>query len=318
MREIIIEKNDSGQRLDRFLNKYLPKATGSFLQKMIRTKKIKCNKKRAKENQILMTGDRIQIYLYEEILLPLEKEPQLRKSKIPLSIVYEDEDIAVIDKAPGVLTHAATPRDYGKNIVDAFVDLLISRGTYKPQGEQSFRPALANRLDYDTGGLLIGLKNHQSAMKINQALTAGSIEKYYLCYCEGRIDDDLVIDASLEKTGKRMKVSAVGKKAITRVHPLYWGKDYTYAQLMLETGRYHQIRAHMASIGHPLIGDERYGRGRGSLGKTGTFRGQLLLSYALFFKEIEDLPQLKDLWVESFQKKTFEEIRDRLNENRKG
>ena len=313
MREIVIGENDSGQRLDRFLSKYLPGASGSFLQKMIRTKKIKCRGKRAAADQILLTGDRIQFYLYEETLSSLEKNQSIPKSKIKLSIVYEDEDIAVIDKPPGLLTHAATPRDYGNTVVDAFVDLMIQRDCYHPRLENSFKPSLANRLDYDTGGLLIGLKNHRSAMAVNKALAAGSVEKYYLCYCEGKLDKDRFINLKLEKFGKEMKVSEGGKRALTWVHPLFIGKGFTYAEIFLETGRYHQIRAHMASIGHPLLGDERYGKGRGLLGKTGSFRGQLLLSSRLCFREVEGLNRLNGLVCESLQIHQFENLRDSLN-----
>lgn len=312
MREITIGENDSGQRLDRFLDKYLPKASSSFLQKMIRTKKIKCNKKRAKPSQMIKEGDRIQFYLYEEVLRPLEEDKKIPKSKISLSIVYEDDDIAVIDKPAGLLSHAATARDYGHNVVDAFVDLMIAKDEYQPRQEHSFKPALANRLDYNTAGLLIGLKNHRAAMAINQALASGKIQKYYLCYCAGKLDGEKTIDSELEKSGKTMKLSKNGKRAITRVSPIYVSKDFSYAEILLVTGRYHQIRAHMASIGHPLLGDKRYGKGEEFSGKTGPFKGQLLLSSKLHFLEVEGFPQLEDLTVESLQIQKFENIRHSL------
>lgn len=310
MREITIGPNDGDQRLDRFLSKYLPKASSSFLQKQIRKKKIKINRKRAQPDQNLNVGDLIQFYLYEEVLQPLEEEDRPARSRIKLSILYEDEDICIIDKPAGLLSHAAKKRDYGNNMVDALEAYLIDKGDYVPRLEHSFRPALANRLDFNTEGLVIGLKSHQAALAVNQALQEGKIDKYYLAYCHGRLEGNFAIDKSLVKSGQTMKISKDGQTAVTEIEVLESQSDWSYIRLCLKTGRYHQIRAHLASIGHPLIGDRRYGPAGGS-----HFDHQLLLSSALVFHEIEGLESLSGLKIYSRKREKFDRLREEVEQS---
>lgn len=284
MRFLKIGENDDQQRLDRYLGKILPNAPRSMLHKMIRTKKIKVNRKTARAEQVLSQGDEVEIYLYEEVLHPFEKKHIAKSSRLSLSYVYEDENIALIDKEAGVLVHAASAKDYGNNIVDAFVDELIARGEYVPRREMSFRPSLANRLDYNTAGLVIGLKNHHASLTIHEALRSGRIKKIYRAYCFGEVAEPVTIRFRLKKQNQTMQVTNgdQGVEAITHVRPLCHTKDWSYLEVELETGRFHQIRAHLNAIGHPLIGDRRYGRHCNLPG----ISHQLLLSYALSFGEV--------------------------------
>ncbi len=310
MREIVIEENDAGQRLDRFLNKYLPKAPDSFLQKMIRTKKIKCNHKRAEAKQELHRGDELQFYIYEEVLAPYEETKKRKRSQLTLSYVYQDGDIAIIDKPVGLLAHAASPKDYGKNVVDAFTEDLMDRGEYVPRREKSFTPAVVNRLDFNTGGLMIGVKNHRAACYFNEMISRRQIHKKYLCYVSGQIREDITIDRPLQKEGQTMRLAnkEEGKTARTHVHPLRLFPQFTEAEVELETGRFHQIRAHLASIGHPLIGDHRYGSKRDYHG----FSHQLLLAYRFDFEELAPFPALSHKSFQSKQVEEFRRLADRI------
>ncbi len=299
MRKITVGENDNEQRLDRFLSKYLPGAEKSYLQKMVRKKRIKLNGKKASSDAIIKTGDYINFYIYEEELEKFEQSKKIKTSKINLQIIYRDGNIAVIDKPVGILSHAAKKADYGNNIADAFESLLIETGEYVTRLENSFKPAIANRLDFNTAGLIIGLKNHAAAMTINEALKNRKIDKYYLAFCKGRIEKSISIDKNLDKQGKNMRVSDEGKHALTLVKPLKIYDDASLVEVKLMTGRYHQIRAHMASIGHPLIGDRRYGRPEANFGH------QLLLAYKLKFKLIEGLEYLNNLQVKSKQEENF-------------
>lgn len=309
MREIEIGPNDEGQRLDRFLSKYLPKASPSFLQKQIRKKKIKVNKKRAQPEQCLDLGDHIQFYLYEEVLRPLEEGPRSARSKIHLSIIFENKDICVIDKPAGLLSHAASKKDYGNNVVDALEAYLIDKGDYLPRLEHSFRPALANRLDFNTAGLLIGLKSHQAALAINRGLQEGQIDKYYRAYCHGYLEGSFVINRSLDKVGQTMEVSPGGQEAVTEVEVLESHPAWSYVRICLRTGRYHQIRAHLASIGHPLVGDRRYGKKNDPL-----FSHQLLLSSGLVFHRIEGMEELEGRKFFSKKRGEFDRLKEEIRD----
>ena len=188
MRSITIEKNDDKQRLDRFLSKYLSRASKSYIQKLIRLKKIKCNGHRATPDQILNAGDVLKLYVYEEELEKLERTTRSWASRIPLSVVYENEHVMIMDKPKGVLVHAASKEDYGNNLVDAMIDELIHRGEYVPRVEKSFRPSIVNRLDFNTEGLVIGAKTRSGSLALHQALNGGHVHKYYRALCTGRID----------------------------------------------------------------------------------------------------------------------------------
>ncbi len=308
MREITIGPNDGQQRLDRFLAKYLPKASGSYLQKMIRQKKIKRNHKRTAPDVLIQAGDLLSFYIYEEVLEELEEDLPPAPSRVKLSILYEDDQICIIDKPPGLLSHAASARDYGHNVADALTHHLIEEGAYHPRQEHSFTPALANRLDFNTGGLLIGLKTHAAALSINRALQEGRIIKYYRAYCHGAYEGPERIEQRLKKEGQTMICHREGQEAITELKALVVRPRWSYLRIKLLTGRYHQIRAHLAGVGHPLVGDHRYGGGGEG------FSHQLLLSSGLVFGPIEGLPELEGMEIHSHQLPSFDQLQAQVDQ----
>lgn len=298
MRRVVIGKNDQDQRLDRFIEKYLPKASYHWIQKMIRIKKIKRNKKRAKAEDILKEGDVLSFYIYEEDLQVLEEKIPRVTSKIPLHFVYENEDFAVLNKPRSLLCHPASKKDYGQTLIDAFVDHLIQKKEYIPHLEKSFRPSLVNRLDFHTQGLVLAAKNHKALFSLNQAMKERKIEKYYRAFVKGKIDQKLVIDKALYREDQKIIISDKGKASRTIVKPLDYNEKFSYLDIKLETGRFHQIRAHLASIGHPLIGDGQFGERSRSYFS--------LLSYKLVFLDIPNFPFWKNMEFLSPSLKEFE------------
>nr|WP_072514345.1 RluA family pseudouridine synthase [Ndongobacter massiliensis] len=283
MRTVSIGKNDANQRLDRFLAKYLPRASKSLLQKWIREKRIKRNRQKAQAQDVLLVGDELQFYLYEEVLKPLEEVPSSGKSAVKLSYLFENESFCIIDKPKALLSHAASKKDYGHNVVDAFTADLMARGIYVPRNEPSFRPALVNRLDYQTEGLLIAAKTHDALVSLNQKMRSHSIAKYYRALCVGAVHEAFSIAAPLERKEAVTRVGPDGKEAQTHVTPLVTDGRYSLVELELTTGRFHQIRVHLAHVGHPLVGDARYG------GPTFPAQGitsQMLIAHRLCFEPI--------------------------------
>lgn len=304
MEKIIITKNEQNQTLIKFLNKYLPKASNSLLYKWIRTKKVKVNKKRAEPSLCLYENDVVNIYIYDEVLNDFKKDKKEFKSKISLDIAFENKDIIILDKPQNVLVHSASKEDYGKNVVDFMVDLLISRGEYNPRLEINFRPSIVNRIDRNTFGLVVGAKNRRSLLILNQ--NKNLIHKYYLAIVEGKISEKIDIENKLEKDNKNhVKVSKDGKESHTIVYPLKYTDKVSLVEIELLTGRTHQIRASLANIGHPIIGDRRYGNKKFNNKK---FKDQQLVAYKIVFDKDIGLKSLKELKVVSKYKDYIEKL----------
>ena len=291
MREIKIAKNDAGQRLDKFLTKALDLPVG-LLYKSIRTKKIKVNRKRAENNTVLAEGDVIQCFLAEEFFAKLDAISDvflsLDKIQPRLDIVYEDENIMLLNKRPGVSVHE--DEDSKVNTLIAHVQAyLYQKGEYNPTDEQSFAPALCNRIDRNTGGIVIAAKTAEALRVMNEKIKLREIDKYYLAAIHGiPVKKEATLTGYLIKDEKLNKVKVYddnpprgAKNIITKYKVIATRGSEALIEVELLTGRTHQIRAHMAHIGHPLIGDGKYGMNKSD--RANGYKFQALYSYKLRF-----------------------------------
>lgn len=293
MRIIKIKKNDAGQRLDKFLSKAVSGLPASLMYKYIRTKKIKVNRKRAEQNYFLCEGDEIQLFIREEFFDSPEKDTGALSRITPkISVVYEDENIILCNKRPGVLVHE--DEGAGDNTLIMHIKAYLYRkGEYDPEDEQSFAPALCNRIDRNTGGIVIAAKNAEALRVMNQKIKDDEIRKFYICAVHGRMERDReTLTAYLKKDAKNNTVTVSDKERdgykniITKYRTLVRHGDRSLLEVELVTGRTHQIRAHMAHIGHALLGDGKYGVNRAD--REQGYKYQALYSYRLIFNFKDD------------------------------
>lgn len=287
MKTITIGENDAGQRLDKFLMKTYPNLPASMLYKSIRKKDIKRNGKRCDRSDRLCVGDTLAMYLKDEFFQKQAKEYDFLKAPNQLKILYEDENLLLLDKKPGLLVHPDEHYHFD-SLIARIQHYLYETQEYLPEAEQSFAPALVNRIDRNTGGIVIAAKNAETLRILNQKMKHRELEKKYLCIVHGRLrKKEDTLTGYLEKNESQNRVyisnkpSSQSKSIRTRYRVLQEQGDYSLLEVDLLTGRTHQIRAHLASIGHPLAGDGKYGTN--TLNKHLGWKYQALYSYKLKF-----------------------------------
>ena len=301
MREFRINSNDSGQRLDKFVSKTVWGLPLSLMYKFIRKKRIKVNGRKAAERQILAEGDLVEMYIPDEFF---EKDTrrddtdELSRVTPRLDVIYEDENIILLNKAPGILAHRGDEGD--RRMADSseretllyhLKAYLYQKGEWDPADENSFSPALCNRIDRNTGGIVIAAKRAEALREMNRLIKEGGVEKKYLAVLHGKMKREReTLRAHLFKNSKTNTVRVTAeptpgsKEIVTEYSVLSYNTelDLTLAEITLHTGRTHQIRAHMASIGHPLLGDGKYAENTAD--RAMGYKYQALASYKVSFK----------------------------------
>lgn len=314
MRELKIGKNDAGQRLDKFITKSLDLPM-SLLYKSIRLKKIKVNRKRAEASQKLEEGDTVQCFLADEFFekgkksgfseTPEHTAEQLSRMNAKLDIIYEDENIILVNKPQGLSVHE--DEDSKSNTLISYIQsYLYSKGEYDPDGELSFAPALCNRIDKNTSGIVIAAKCAAALRIMNEKIKLREIRKFYLAALHGVPEKgEATLRAYLLKDSKTNTVRIydknpprAAKEIITKYRVIAKNADSSLVEVELLTGRTHQIRAHMAHIGHPLLGDGKYGINRSD--RERGYKYQALCSYKLIFTFETDAEELNYLRGKEF------------------
>ena len=276
MRELTIGKNDAGVRLDRFVSKALPLLPPALMQKYIRIKRIKVNGARAQRDQRLAQGDVVQLYINDEFFdKPSEENLFLTLFKPQVDIVYEDENLLLVNKRPGLVVHADETEKVN-TLINHIQAYLYQKREWNPRWENAFAPALCNRIDRNTGGMVIAAKNAETLRIINEKIRLREIDKRYLCITvgrpkppEGRIECFLLKDEQKKQVAVYHRPVPGGKTAVTDYRTLETRGELSLVEVGLETGRTHQIRVHLAYIGHPILGDTVYGAKKPVPGLTG-------------------------------------------------
>ena len=305
MKEFTIGKNDAGQRLDRFLSKAVPLLPASLAQKYIRIKRIKLNGGRAERDTRLNAGDVLQLYINDEFFdKPREDNAFLTVATPKLNIVYEDEHILLADKRPGLAVHPHDGAEYGRTLIDHIQAYLYQKREWRPREENAFTPALCNRIDRNTGGIVIAAKTAEALRVMNQKIKDRELDKRYLAIVEGTPKPPRgSLKGYLFKDAKKNRVFVTNtpqpgsKSCQTNYITLASKNGLSLVECELITGRTHQIRAQFAHAGHPLLGDGKYGK----LDKRFDRTYQALYSYKLTFNFTTDAGALEYLNGKSFR-----------------
>ncbi len=303
MREIVISRNEAGQRFDKYLKKYLPEAPSGFLYKMMRKKNIVLNGNKASGREKLEEGDRIKLFLAEDTIGKFTGRPQKKESypyNKELDIVCEEKDILVINKPAGMLSQKAEEKDC--SVVEYVIGYLIQSGQLEEKELRTFKPSVCNRLDRNTSGLIIAGKSLAGLQVMAEHFRLRTMAKYYLCLVKGKLSKSAYIQGYLMKNKKtnRVKVIQVSEKSKddgtaytpieTEYYPVAYNDDMTLLKVHLITGRTHQIRAHLSSVGHPVLGDYKYGdlEWNDRFRKKYQITSQMLHAYELILPEMEE------------------------------
>ncbi len=354
MQEFKIGPNEAGQRLDKFLHKYLKEAGNSFLYKMLRKKNITLNKKKADGKEVLEVGDEVQFFFSDETFLKFRGNliSQSDKNNVKgsidkqkakanaeqkkgnsfaqyelaykmlkgIEVVYEDEHIILLNKPAGVLSQKSAPSDLSIN--EWLIGYLLVKGKISKEQLETFKPSICNRLDRNTSGLMICGKSLPGSQQMNSLIKERKVRKFYRTFVKGTVRTSAYIKGFLKKDENRNKVllkqnmDAENTQEYvpieTAYQPIFSRNGYTYLEVELITGKTHQIRAHLASIGHPLLGDEKYGdrEWNRSFKDVKLPKWQLLHSYRLEFPKLEgELAELSNQAFVAKEPRVYEELK---------
>mgnify|MGYP003306915091 FL=1 len=288
MKKISVNKNDAGNRLDKFINKCFPNIPYSLLYKYIRKKRIKVNGKKEEISYRLKENDILELYINDELLEKSNKSSDFKAASEDIEILYEDDNIMIINKKAGLIVH---PDDDIKVdcLVNRIKNYLFKKGEFNPENENSFAPALVNRIDRNTSGIVIAAKNAESLRILNLKMKERELHKKYICILCGTLKKDSeILKAFLDKNSSENKVYISNKMKnknyktiLTKYSVIDKSKKFTLAEIELLTGRTHQIRAHMAYLGYPLLGDGKYGVNK--INREMGYKYQALCAYKLKF-----------------------------------
>jgi len=286
MKTLTVTKNDSGQRLDKFLIKYLSSMPKSLVYKSLRKKRVKVNGVRAKEDFLLSEGDTLELYINDEFFeAKTEEDEFLALTSCDLDIVYEDENIIIVNKPQGLSVHADESKT-PDTLINRIKKYLYDKGEFCPNNDLTFSPTLAHRIDKNTHGLVIAAKNSESLRILNEKIKCKEIKKFYLCIIRGHINKEENTLRAFHFKDEKTKTAIISdakkqgfKEIITKYRVKRRFKNHDLLEVELVTGRTHQIRAHFSHIGHPLLGDGKYGH----LDKSSPLRRQALIAYRVVF-----------------------------------
>ena len=325
MKKIVIEKNQSEQRLDKFLHKYLPSAGSGFLYKMLRKKNITLNGKRAEGKEILHLGDEVVFFLSDDTIAKF-KQSKLQSKDLAseylkayhtlkgIDVLYEDEDVILLSKPQGILSQKAESKDLSLN--EWLLGYLLAEKQFDVTDYTEFKPSICNRLDRNTSGIVLCGKSLLGSQGLNQLLKDRRVEKRYYAIVLGSLEEQYQLDGYLTKNSTTNTVhydKISGEEYIrTDIRPIKVGQKLSLAEAHLITGKTHQIRAHLASVKHPILGDDKYGNQEKNRYYRRIYTGleyQQLHAYQITFpKNMEILPQLSGRSIVSPLPKVFEQI----------
>ena len=318
MKQIVISSKEANQRADKYVKKYLNAAPLSFIYKVFRKKDVKINGHWIKESYILKEGDELSIYVSDSQIEEFSKPKEIEKVTLNHEIIYEDDNIIIINKPRGLLVHG----DEGEKkltLSNEVINYLYFKGEYDPKLVHGFSPAPAHRLDRNTSGLVVFAKNLESLQELETLFKEkNDIKKEYKALVVGHLDSSREIDAPLLKDVKTglVRVSKLGKSALTRVKPLKYYSNYTLCNIEILTGRTHQIRVHLASISYPVVGDSKYGdfKVNKEIKEMYGFENQFLHAYKLSFKNLKGhLSYLSGKSFECLLSKEEEKLLEKIN-----